>query len=116
MKLYPYASARDAVKAGIMEGHFKNLFGEQWASAGKARVTDVLTHGSRFSVGNPDRMMSEFRTLVETVEKPPMNVVPMPAENMKEYLERASMAYVLRGNGIPENNLIRKIEMYYVKK
>lgn len=113
MKLYPRANVQDAIKAGIVEGHFKNFFGEQWATAGNEYVTDVLSRGPRFSVEDPGRMMHEFKTLVETMQKPPMNVVPMPAENMKDYLERASMAYALKGNVIPEDNLVRMIETQY---
>ena len=113
MRLYPRANAQDAVKAGIVEGHFKNLFGEKWATTGEVRVTDLLTRGPQFQNEDPNRLMNELKKLVETVEKPPMNVVPQPAENMKEYLERASMAYAQRGDGIPGDNLIRKIETYY---
>ncbi len=116
MKLYPRADAHNAISAGIMEGHFKNLFGEKWATAGSTQVTDMLSRGPRFSVENPERMMHEFKTLVETMQKPPMNVVPMHAETMEDYLERVSMAYAQKGDVIPKDNLLRKIEMYYMLK
>ncbi len=113
MKMYPRAGAVDAIKAGVMEGHFKNLFKEQWSIIGEARVTDILSRGLRFPTENSERTLFEFKTLVETMEKPPMNVAPMPAENIKDYLERASMAYALKGEAIPEGNLLHTIEMYY---
>ncbi len=112
-KLYPQISSADAVKAGIIEGHFKNLFGARWSFAGGTNAVDFLEHGPRFTVENPERMVREFRVLAEVVAKPPMRIVPTPGEGVNAFLERASMAYALKGDALPADSLIRRIEQYY---
>jgi hypothetical protein len=113
MKSYPHLNATEAMKAGIVEGHFKSLFGERWTFAGGTNAVDFLEHGPRFMVENPERMTREFRALAEAVAQPPLRIVPTPGEGVHAFLERASAAYAHQGDILPEDSLIRKIEGYY---
>ncbi len=111
--LYPDANLYEARDAGIVEGHFKNLFGEKTKLVYGMSAENFLNNGSSIAFPDSGRVMYEFKELAKTVAQPPMRIEPKPGEGMESFLERACMAYAQEAKNLPPDNLINKILVYY---